>query len=95
MTDVSHVRLFDSIDESHQSKNHVALVSFEEMLLKKDPSIDLSTFVFLVEDERSKSFLQDARTGFSIYEDSDKHCDLVEKWSLSNPAMRRQLGIDF
>jgi len=51
--------------------------------------------VLLVKDERSRSFLEEAMTGFSIYQHSEEHSDLFEKWGLSHPAMRRRLGIDF
>jgi len=95
MTSPQNEGAFESIDGRVDYDDQIALVSFQEMLLENDSSRDLSTFEFIVEDERSKSFLQNAKTGFSIYEESDLHLDLFDKWDLHHPAMRRQLGIGF
>lgn len=92
---LDHEEGFESIDERDNSDDQVELVSFADMLLEKDPSIDLSAFEFIVNNVRSKTFLQDARTGFSIYRAIEKQDEVLDKWSLSHPLMRRQLGIDF
>jgi len=85
----------ESSDRRDNIDDQGALVSFEEMLLGTDPSINLSAFEFIVNNAKSKSYLQDAKTGFSIYRASEKQNEALDKWSLSHPAMRRHLGIDF
>lgn len=95
VTSFDHEEAVELIDGIDRSDDHVALSSFEKMLLARDPMIDLSTFEFMVEDEGAKLFLQDEEIGFSIYAESDLHFNLFVKWSLSHPPMRRLLGIDF
>jgi len=85
----------ESFDGRDNSDDQVELVAFADMLLEKNPSIDLAAFEFVVNNARSKTFLQDARTGFSIYRATDKHHEALDKWSLSHPLVRRQLGLDF
>lgn len=72
------------------------LTSFQEMLIEKDPSIDLSAFEFIVANKESRTFLQEANTCFAIHNKrSDFHSSFYDKFDLSNPVVRRKLMIDF
>lgn len=72
------------------------LVSFQEVLIEKDPYVDLSAFEFIVANKESKTFLQEANTRFAIHnKHSDFHSSFYDKFELGNPIVRRKLGIDF
>eukprot|EP00210_Caulerpa_lentillifera_P008082 g7717.t1 len=71
------------------------IASFAKMLVKQDSSVDLSAFELIVDDEESRSVLQGANTGLSIYNRHDDRSLYYDTLSLSHPVMRRQLGIDF
>eukprot|EP00210_Caulerpa_lentillifera_P008081 g7716.t1 len=78
-----------------QADPQVTIASFANMLVEKDSSMDLSTFEFIVNNEVSRSLLQAANTGLSIYSKHDDRSLYYDSLSLSHPVMRRQLGIDF
>lgn len=93
-TSLDNVEAFVSINGEYEFDELDALISFEEMLLDKDPTRDLLAFEFVVEDWIAKEFLQDAETGFSIHEMQNVSRSSLEKLGLSHPTMRRQLGIN-
>lgn len=85
----------ESITEKDMPYDQEELISFQEILSRKDPTRDLSTIEILVEDERSKSFLHDAKTDFSLYKWSEKNDKEYVNWTMSCPKMRKQLKIEF
>jgi len=85
-----------AMDHKEINETQTSLVLFRDKVLSKDSMLDLSRFEFIVEDENSKRFFQDADTGFAI---QTKRCILQTEYysrlSLDQPAMRRRLGIQF
>eukprot|EP00210_Caulerpa_lentillifera_P008080 g7715.t1 len=78
-----------------QADPQATIASFANMLVEKDSPVHLSAFELIVDDEVSRSVLQGANTGLSIYSKHEERSLYYDTLSLSHPVMRKQLGIDF
>lgn len=71
------------------------LISFQSMLMSKNPSIDLSEIRFIVKDEETLKDLEELNTGFTFQKFPKAYWRTFEHTDLHEPKIKRHYSIDF